>query len=427
MVRLELLRENPDYVCNALEKRGEDASFVYKILDYDAKRRPLITERDALRSEHNSISREYGALVKDKVDDQERLNDLRESTKNINEKIILLQEELNTINISLNDLLLRIPNLPLESVPEGADETSNRILREEGVLPTFDFQPAPHWELGENLGIIDFQRGIKISGSRFFILNGMGARLQRALISWMLDVHTREHNYVEIIPPVMVKEKILIGSGNLPKFADNLYHDIEEDYWWIPTAEVALTGLHSDEILLNDNLPLNYVSYTPCFRREKAAHGRETRGIKRLHQFDKVELYKITHPNDSDKAFYQLVEHVEKICKLLNLPYRVVELCSGDLGFQSAKTYDIEVWAAGSEEWLEVSSCSNCIEFQAVRSNIRFRENAGSKPDFVHTLNGSGLAIPRILIAILENNQLPDGRISIPEVLRSYMDSDVIG
>jgi seryl-tRNA synthetase len=315
----------------------------------------------------------------------------------------------------------------LESVPEGADETSNRILREEGVLPTFDFQPAPHWELGENLGIIDFQRGIKISGSRFFILNGMGARLQRALISWMLDVHTREHNYVEIIPPVMVKEKILIGSGNLPKFADNLYHDIEEDYWWIPTAEVALTGLHSDEILLNDNLPLNYVSYTPCFRREKAAHGRETRGIKRLHQFDKVELYKITHPNDSDKAFYQLVEHVEKICKLLNLPYRVVELCSGDLGFQSAKTYDIEVWAAGSEEWLEVSSCSNCIEFQAVRSNIRFRENAGSKPDFVHTLNGSGLAIPRILIAILENNQLPDGRISIPEVLRSYMDSDVIG
>jgi seryl-tRNA synthetase len=414
-------------VCNAREKRGEDASFVYKILDYDAKRRPLITERDALRSEHNSISKEYGALVKDKVDDQERLNDLRESTKNINEKIILLQEELNTINISLRDLLLRIPNLPLESVPEGADETSNRILREEGVLPTFDFQPAPHWELGENLGIIDFQRGIKISGSRFFILNGMGARLQRALISWMLDVHTREHNYVEIIPPVMVKEKILIGSGNLPKFADNLYHDIEEDYWWIPTAEVALTGLHSDEILLNDNLPLNYVSYTPCFRREKAAHGRETRGIKRLHQFDKVELYKITHPNDSDKAFYQLVEHVEKICKLLNLPYRVVELCSGDLGFQSAKTYDIEVWAAGSEEWLEVSSCSNCIEFQAVRSNIRFRENAGSKPDFVHTLNGSGLAIPRILIAILENNQLPDGRISIPEVLRSYMDSDVIG
>jgi seryl-tRNA synthetase len=427
MLRLELIRENPNYVCNALEKRGEDASFVYKILDYDAKRRPLITERDALRSEHNSISKEYGALVKDKVDDQERLNDLRESTKNINEKIILLQEELNTINISLRDLLLRIPNLPLESVPEGADETSNRILREEGVLPTFDFQPAPHWELGENLGIIDFQRGIKISGSRFFILNGMGARLQRALISWMLDVHTREHNYVEIIPPVMVKEKILIGSGNLPKFADNLYHDIEEDYWWIPTAEVALTGLHSDEILLNDNLPLNYVSYTPCFRREKAAHGRETRGIKRLHQFDKVELYKITHPNDSDKAFYQLVEHVEKICKLLNLPYRVVELCSGDLGFQSAKTYDIEVWAAGSEEWLEVSSCSNCIEFQAVRSNIRFRENAGSKPDFVHTLNGSGLAIPRILIAILENNQLPDGRISIPEVLRSYMDSDVIG
>jgi len=427
MLRLELIRENPNYVCNALEKRGEDASFVYKILDYDAKRRPLITERDALRSEHNSISKEYGALVKDKVDDHERLNDLRESTKNINEKIILLQEELNTINISLRDLLLRIPNLPLESVPEGADETSNRILREEGVLPTFDFQPAPHWELGENLGIIDFQRGIKISGSRFFILNGMGARLQRALISWMLDVHTREHNYVEIIPPVMVKEKILIGSGNLPKFADNLYHDIEEDYWWIPTAEVALTGLHSDEILLNDNLPLNYVSYTPCFRREKAAHGRETRGIKRLHQFDKVELYKITHPNDSDKAFYQLVEHVEKICKLLNLPYRVVELCSGDLGFQSAKTYDIEVWAAGSEEWLEVSSCSNCIEFQAVRSNIRFRENAGSKPDFVHTLNGSGLAIPRILIAILENNQLPDGRISIPEVLRSYMDSDVIG
>ncbi|MBH51789.1 MAG: serine--tRNA ligase [Chloroflexi bacterium] len=427
MLRIDLIRDNPDYVIDALKKRGEDLSFVSKIRDFDTQRRALITERDLLRSQHNSISKEYGSLVKNKTDDSTRLNALRESTKNINEKITTLQDELTGIDKSLDDLLLRIPNIPLESVPEGFDESANKILRDEGIFPVFDFQPRPHWELGENLGIIDFQRGIKISGSRFYILAGLGARLQRALISWMLDVHTREHNYIEIIPPVMVKGKTLEGSGNLPKFSENLYRDIEEDFWWIPTAEVALTGLHSEEILSIDILPLNYVSHTPCFRREKAAHGRETRGIKRLHQFDKIEMYKITHPDDSEEAFFQLVEQAEKLCKLLNLPYRIVELCSGDLGFQSAKTYDIEVWAAGSEEWLEVSSCSNCIEFQAVRSNIRFRESNGAKPSFVHTLNGSGLAIPRILIAILENNQLSDGRVSIPEVLRPYMGCDIIG
>lgn len=427
MLRIDLIRDNPDYVIDALKKRGEDTSFVSKIRDFDTQRRALITERDLLRSQHNSISKEYGSLVKNNTDDSTRLNALRESTKNINEKITTLQDELSGIDKSLDDLLLRIPNIPLESVPEGFDESANKILRDEGIFPVFDFQPRPHWELGENLGIIDFQRGIKISGSRFYILAGLGARLQRALISWMLDVHTKEHNYIEIIPPVMVKGKTLEGSGNLPKFSENLYRDIEEDFWWIPTAEVALTGLHSEEILSIDSLPLNYVSHTPCFRREKAAHGRETRGIKRLHQFDKVELYKITHPDDSEEAFFQLVEQAEKLCKLLNLPYRIVELCSGDLGFQSAKTYDIEVWAAGSEEWLEVSSCSNCIEFQAVRSNIRFRESTGAKPSFVHTLNGSGLAIPRILIAILENNQLSDGKVSIPEVLRPYMGCDIIG
>ena len=286
--------------------------------------------------------------------------------------------------------------------------------------------PLPHWDLGEQLGIIDFQRGVKLSGSRFFTMFGAGAKLERALISWMLDLHTREHGYTEVMLPLIVKQESLVGSGNLPKFSENLYHDEEDDLWLIPTAEAPLTNLHRDEILAPDTLPLNYVAYTPCFRREKAAAGRDTRGIKRVHQFDKVEMYKLVEPDTSEDELQRVLADAEDVCRRLELPYRVIQLCAGDLGFPSAKTYDIEAWAAGCQEWLEVSSCSNCTDFQARRSRIRYRPDRDARPRLVHTLNGSGLALPRVVIAILENYQQPDGSVMVPEVLRPYTGFDVI-
>jgi seryl-tRNA synthetase len=294
-------------------------------------------------------------------------------------------------------------------------------VRAWGKPREFSFKPLPHWELGEKLGIIDFQRGVKLSGTRFYVLKGLGARLQRALISFMLDVHVNEHGYKEIYPPFMVKRECMVGSGNLPKFGDNLYHDEEDDFWFIPTAEVPLTNLHRDEILSADSLPIYYVAYTPCFRREKMSAGTDTRGIKRGHQFDKVELYKITGPGSSDEELEKLVADAEDICRKLAIPYRMVQLCTGDLGFAACKTYDIEMWAPGCAEWLEVSSCSNCGDFQARRANIRYRPEPGAKSEFVHTLNGSGLALPRVLIAVLENYQQADGTVLIPEVLEPYL------
>jgi seryl-tRNA synthetase len=290
-----------------------------------------------------------------------------------------------------------------------------------GEARKFDFSPRPHWELGESLGIIDFERGVKLSGSRFYVLKGLGARLQRALISFMLDLHVNEHGYTEMYPPFMVKRECMVGSGNLPKFADNLYHDEEDDFWFVPTAEVPLTNLHRDEILPPDTLPLYYVAYTPCFRREKMSAGKDTRGIKRGHQFDKVELYKFVAQESSNEELEKMVDDAEEVCRRLGIPYRVLELCTGDLGFASTKSYDIEMWAPGCGEWLEVSSCSNCESFQARRANIRYRPEQRAKPEFVHTLNGSGLALPRTLIAVMENYQQADGSIVVPEVLRPYM------
>jgi seryl-tRNA synthetase len=284
-----------------------------------------------------------------------------------------------------------------------------------------------HWDLNDDLGIIDFQRGVKLSGSRVYSLQGLGARLQRALISMMLDLHTRERGYTEVYPPAVVRREIMEGSGNLPKFSDNLYHDDEDDLWLIPSAEVPLTGLHRDEIIGPGTLPIYYAAYTPCFRREKAAAGRDTRGIKRVHQFDKVELFKVVEPEQSHEELERLMGDAEEVLRQLGLAYRVVQLCTGDLGFQSAMTYDLEVWAPGCQEWLEVSSCSNCTDFQARRSNIRFRREARSRPEYPHTLNGSGVAIPRAMIAVLETYQQADGSVVVPEVLRPYMGTDIIG
>jgi seryl-tRNA synthetase len=322
-------------------------------------------------------------------------------------------------------LMLTLPNLPHPDVPVGPDDSANQIVRVEGAPPPFDFTPRPHWDIGPLLGILDFERGVKISGSRFYVLRGMGARLQRALITWMLDLHTREHGYTEIYPPAMVKGECLVGTGNLPKFADTVYRDVEEDFWWVPTAEVPVTNLYRDEILPAELLPIRHVAYSPCFRREKMSAGRDVRGIKRGHQFDKVELVKFVHPETSDEALVTLLADAEDVCRQLGFQYRVVQMCTGDLSFTAAMKFDLEIWAPGCAEWLEVSSCSNFRDFQARRANIRFRNEKG-KPELVHTLNGSGLALPRVMIGVLENYQRADGSVEVPEVLRPYVGCDVL-
>jgi len=341
--------------------------------------------------------------------------------RHLGDEIKALDQEVKSIEEELNRLLLQLPNLPHPSVPVGKDESENVVVRQEGEPREFDFEPLPHWDLGPTLGIIDFGRGVKLSGTRFYILQGLGAKLQRALITWMLDLHTQKHGYKEIYPPFLVKEEILWGAAQLPKFYDNLYHDVEDDIWLVPTAEVPLTNLHRDEILEPGTLPLNYVAYTPCFRREKMSAGRDVRGIKRVHQFDKVEMYKFTTPETSDSELEAMISDAEEICRQLGIPYRVKQLCTGDLGFAAALAYDLDMWAPGCGEWLEVSTLSNCRDFQARRANIRFRREPGAKPVFVHTINGSGLALPRTMIALLENYQEPDGSIVIPQVLRPFV------
>jgi seryl-tRNA synthetase len=305
-------------------------------------------------------------------------------------------------------------------VPVGPDESRNVVVRQEGEPRAFDFEPLPHWDLGPTLDIIDFERGVKLSGTRFYVLKGLGARLQRALITWMLDVHLAQ-GYTEIYPPYMVRQEMMVGAAQLPKFADNIYHDAEEDYWLIGTAEIPLTNLHRDEILEPGALPLKYMAYSACFRREKMSAGRDVRGMKRGHQFDKVEMYKLVEPETSYDELETMIHDAESVCQGLGIAYRLVQMCTGDLGFQAAAKYDLEMWAPGAEEWLEVSSVSNCTDFQARRANLRYRPERGAKPRYVHTLNGSGLALPRVMIAVLENYQQADGSIAVPEVLRPYM------
>ena len=418
MLDIKLLRDNPDLVREALERRRSDFS-IDDVLKLDEQRRSLLTEVEGLKARRNEVSKEIGRTG-------EKPPQLLEEMRSIGERIKGLDGQVESVEGQLSDLLLRVPNMPHDSVPVGDGEQDNKVVREWGEVRKFDFTPRPHWELGESLGIIDFERGVKLSGSRFYVLRDKGAHLQRALISFMLDLHTGEHGYTEMYPPFMVKRECMVGSGNLPKFADNLYHDDEDDFWFLPTAEVALTNLHRDEILPPGTLPMYYVAYTACFRREKMSAGKDTKGIKRGHQFDKVELYKFADPDASYDELEKMVGNAEEVCRRLDIPYRVLALCTGDLGFASAKSYDIEMWAPGCGEWLEVSSCSNCGDFQARRANIRFRPEEGARPRFVHTLNGSGLALPRVLISLLENCQQPDGSVVVPEALRPYTGFEVV-
>jgi seryl-tRNA synthetase len=414
MLSLQFIRENPDVVRAALEARHTQAP-LDELLTLDERRRALLGEVEALRAEQNAASKRIGA-AKDPAERQRMIDEM----KGVSAKVDELTPRLRDMDERLNALLMEIPNIPDPTAPRGASEDDNVVVRQSGEEYT-DAWRKPHWELGEQLGIIDFERGVKLSGSRFYVLSGAGARLQRALISFMLALHIDKHGYTEKYLRSMVKEETMWHSGQLPKFRDNLYHDAEEDYWFVPTAEVPLTNLHGDEILEPGTLPLHYVAYTPCFRREKMSAGRDVRGIKRGHQFDKVEMYKFCEPERSDEELERMLDDAIDVCRELGLSWRVVAISTGDLGFNAAKTYDLETWSPASGEWLEISSVSNCTDFQARRSNIRFRREAGGKTEFVHTLNGSGLALPRTMIAIMENYQQPDGSIEVPAVLRPYM------
>ncbi len=419
MLDLDLIRQQPERVREALRLRQDNPAMVDEVLALDVRRRELLVEVENLRAERNRVSKEIGRM-KDPAERQQKI----EAMRAVGDRIAAIEEQLRVVEADLQKQLMWIPNIPHSSVPVGVNEHDNREVRRWGEPRDFareGFTPVPHWDLGPELDILDFERGVRLSGSRFYVLKGWGARLQRALIFWMLDVHTRQNGFTEFYLPFIVKREMLEGAGQLPKFEDNLYHDVEDDVWLLPTAEVALTNLHRDEILDASALPLYYVAYTPCFRREKMSAGRDVRGIKRGHQFDKVEMYKFVTPETSYAELESMVAAAEGLLQALKLPYRVIELCTGDLGFASAKTYDLELWAPGSGEWLEVSSCSNVEDFQARRANIRYRPEPGAKPRFVHTLNGSGLALPRLMIAILENYQQADGSVVVPEVLRPWM------
>jgi seryl-tRNA synthetase len=415
MFDINLIRENPELVRQALQARQMGGEVVDQVLEADARRRGLLSTVEVLKAERNSVSKEIGKM-KDPQARQEKIDAMR----SVGDRIVALDEQVRQADETLSGLLAGIPNLPDPSTPVGKNESENVVVRTVGTPPEFDFTPLPHWDLGTNLGIIDFEQGIKITGSRFYVLNGAGARLERALIAYMLDLHIRQ-GYQEKYTPFMVRQDTLYASGQLPKFVDNLYHDHEEDYWMVPTAEVPLTGIHMGDVFEADVLPRRYTAYTPCFRREKMSAGRDVRGIKRGHQFDKVEMYTYCQPEESDNELVKMLADAEQTCAGLGLTYRILQLCTGDLGFNARVTYDVEVWAPGVGEWLEVSSVSNVGDFQARRANIKYRPAEGGRTQLVHTLNGSGLGLPRTLIAVLENYQQPDGSVIIPEVLRPWM------
>ena len=433
MLDLAYIREHPDEVKAAIARLNADAP-VDLILALDVQRRELLTEVEGLKARRNATSKEMGRLQRrskevqpeEKVMLEAEFEAVRQEMRQLGERIKVLDAALRDVEAQLYDAQLHVPNLPHESVPLGKDESENVVRRTEGEPRQFDFEPLPHWDLGPMLGILDLERGVKLAGTRFYVLRGWGARLQRALITWMLDVHIREHGYTEVYLPAVVRRECLVGAGQLPKFEENIYHDVEDDFWLIGTAEISITNLHRDEILEADRLPLNYVAYTPCFRREKMSAGRDTRGIKRGHQFDKVEMYKLTTPETSYDEMEKLRQNAEDVCRRLEIPYRVVEMCTADLSFTAAKKYDLEMWAPGCGEWLEVSSISNIEDFQARRANIRYRPAPRARPQHVHTLNGSGLALPRVMIAVMENYQQADGSIVVPEALRPYVGADVI-
>jgi seryl-tRNA synthetase len=415
MLDIRLIRERPDFVKAELAKVQCPPSAIDALLEADRVRREALQALESRRAERTRRSKEIGALP------PEERKGAGAALKSLADEIAAAETAATDAEARFDTLMLEVPNLPHPDVPVGPDDSANVVVRNVGDPATFDFTPLPHWDIGPALGAIDFERGVKISGTRFYVLTGIGARLQRALISFMLDVHTRDHGYVEVYPPAMVKEQCLVGTGNLPKFADTVYRDIEEDFWFVPTAEVPVTNLYREEILDGAMLPIRHVAYSPCFRREKMSAGRDVRGIKRGHQFDKVEMVKFVRPEDSDAALASLLDDAEDICRRLGLAHRVIQMCTGDLSFTAAIKFDVEVWAPGCGEWLEVSSCSSFRDFQARRANIRFRPTPQAKPEYVHTLNGSGLALPRVLIAVLETYQQADGSVRVPEALRPYL------
>lgn len=450
MIDIEIIREKPEWVKAQVAKRADTAP-IDEIIEADRRRRDILQEVEQLRYQRNESSRQIGrwmgelkklekelkqaagedanALRAQLEELSQKADAAKDETREIGEQISALDDELRDVEATLREKMLWVPNLPHNSTPIGPDESYNVHHAPQGAPePQFDFEPKPHWDLGPELDIIDFERGVKLSGSRFYLLKKGGARLQRALIQFMLDYHINHHDYEEVYPPFIVRSINFETAGQLPKFFDNIYRDAEEDFMLLGTAEIALTNVHRDEILEEADLPRRYVAYTPCFRREKMSAGKDVRGIKRGHQFDKVEMYQFVHPDTSFDALEQMKQHAIDICEALGLRYRVVELATGDMGYASVKTYDLEIWAAGCQEWLEVSSASNCTDFQARRANVRFRPEGGKRTQFVHTLNASGLALPRVMIALIENNQQADGTVVVPEVLRPYMGGiEIIG
>ncbi len=462
MIDINLIREKSDWVKEQLRNLQEESAIarIDRILELDKQRRILLTESEALQAERNKLNKVMGKFRGNKNiaatalaaaalkiiaaieaedyagalallttppadgsyagDPNEALNKLSETLGGIASRVEALTKEAEAAQAELGENMLWIPNMPHPSVKIGKDDSENIVYPHQGELRKFDFEPKPHWEIGPALDIIDFERGVKLSGSRFYVLKGMGARLQRALISLYLDMHTKR-GFTEVYTPFLVKEEALIGSAQFPKFRDVVYNDPEAELFLLPTAEVSICNLHRDEVLEADQLPILYVANTPCWRWERTSAGRDVRGIKRVHQFQKVEMFKFTRPETSYDELESLIEAAADVCRALEIPYRRIEQVTGDLGFAAAKKFDLEMWAPGCNEWLEVSSCSNCESFQARRAGIRYKPAPGAKPEYVHTLNGSGLALPRTIIAILENYQQADGSVIIPEVLRPYL------
>lgn len=417
MLDIKLLRSDIEQVRQALKNRNASLVDIEGFEELDIRRRERLQETESLKNRRNVVSQQVAQLKKSGEDASGIIAEM----KQVSDRIKQLDEEIRDLEEQLQQILLTIPNIPHDSVPVGESEDENREVRVWGEQPKFDFEPLAHWDIASELDILDFERAGKVTGSRFVFYKGLGARLERALIQFMMDLHSEEHGYTEMLPPLMVNRASLTGTGQLPKFEDDVFKVADGDYFMIPTAEVPVTNYHRDEILDISDLPKYYVAYSPCFRSEAGAAGRDTRGIIRQHQFNKVELVKFVQPERSYEELETLTEHAEKVLQLLGLPYRVVELCTGDLGFSAAKTYDIEVWLPSQQTYREISSCSNFEDFQARRANIRFRRERGAKPEFVHTLNGSGLAVGRTVAAILENGQQEDGSVVIPEVLRPYM------
>jgi seryl-tRNA synthetase len=421
MLDIKFIRNNLDQVKRAIQLKSDHAD-VEQLLELDAEKRKAMTEVEQLKHQRNKVSDEIAAMKKQKQDASQLINEMRQ----VSDHIKALDEKVKSLDQQIYDILIRIPNIPHHSVPVGKDASANVEVKRWGELPPKDYKPKPHWEIGEKFDILDFSGGSRVTGSSFINYKGLGARLQRALIAFMLDLHIKKHGYTEVYPPFIVNRESMFGTGQLPKLEDDMYVTSVDDLFLIPTAEVPVTNLLRDQTVKGEDLPIYYTAYTPCFRREAGTYGKDTRGLIRIHQFDKVEMVKFVKPETSYDELESLLNNAEEVLQLLELPYRVIALSTGDLSFAAAKCYDIEVWADGLGKWLEVSSCSNFEDFQARRADIKFKRDAKAKPEYVHTLNGSGLALPRTVIAILENYQTDEGTVMVPKVLRDFMGTDII-